>query len=190
MMSMADIDGIPEYAVTVVKDYYRECLACLRNGQLVAAILLSSACLEVALLDALSFEPWKPISRRDPKRMDLIDLVDWGRQVGCLSEDAWKKGHKIRDCRNAMIHPGLDYERIVKKYSKMAKLFREAKRGRKAFPRSNKLKASLAYRLTSPQLAGEIVSDVHDVLKHIYTRGPFSGGRMMSLKTGKHTTNT
>lgn len=188
MISMADINNIPEYAVTVVKDYYRECLTCLRNGQLVAAILVSSACLEVALSDALSFEPWKPVSRRDPNRMNLIDLVDWGRQVGCLSEDAWKKGHKIRDCRNAMIHPGIDYRKIVNKYPKMAKLFREEKRD--PFPMSERLKASLAYRLASPQLAEEIVSDVHDVLKHVYTRGPFSGGRMMSLETGKDTTNS
>jgi len=188
MISMADINDIPEYAVTVVKDYYGECLACLRNGQLVAAILLSSACLEVALLDALSFEPWKPVSRRDPKRMNLIDLVDWGRQVGCLSEDAWKRGHKIRDCRNALVHPGTDYEKIVKKYPKMAKRFREEKRDH--FLESERLKASLVYRLTSPQLAEEIVSDTHNVLKHIYTRGPFSGGRMMSLETGKNTADS
>jgi hypothetical protein len=76
MISMEDINEIPEYAVTLVKDYYIECLACLRNGQFAAAILLSSACLEVALLDALSFEPWKPVSKRETSRMNLIDLVD------------------------------------------------------------------------------------------------------------------
>jgi len=183
---MADINDIPVYAVSLVKDYYRECLACLRNGQLVAAILLSSACLEVALIDALSFEIWKPASRRDPRRMDLIDLVDWGRQVDCLSEDAWVRGHKIRDCRNAMTHPGIDYQKIVKKYPKMAEQFREEKRD--PFLKSERLKASLVYLSMSPQLAEEIVSDLHDVLKHIYTRGPFSGGPMMSLETGKDTT--
>lgn len=188
MTLMADINEMPEYAVTVVKDYYEESLACLRNGQLVAAILLSSACLEVALSDALSWEQWNPVSRRDPKRMDLIDLVDWGRQVGCLSEDAWRKGHKIRDYRNAIIHPGIDYKKIVNKYPKMAKRFREEKRD--LLLRSERLKASIAYRSRLQQLAKETVSDVHDVVKHVYTRGPFNGGRMMSVETGKCTTKS
>ena len=188
MISMAGINEIPVFAVNLVKDYYRECLACLKNGQLVAAILLSSACLEVALIDALSFKPWKPVSRREPNRMDLIDLVDWGRQVGCLSEDAWARGHKIRVCRNALIHPGVDYEKIVKKYPKMAKRFREEERD--TFFKSERLKAYLVYLSTSPQLAEEIVSDVHHVLKHIYTRGPFSRGPMMSLETGIDITNS
>jgi len=182
---MGDIATVPEFSPAVVKHYYRESWRCLEEGLCVAAILLSFACLEVALLDALSFEPWKPISRRYPKRMGSIDLLDWGRQVGCLSEDGWRKGHRIRDYRNALTHPGLDYKRIAKRHTKMARLVREAKRDWGTFDRSHKLKASAAFHLMSRQVAREAVSDVHDVLEHVYTRGPFSGGGIMSLRTGK-----
>ena len=81
VIGMPAIHTIPVYSASVVKLYYKECLACLQGELPIATVLVSSACLEVALLDALSFEPWKTISKRFPERMDLIDLLDWARQV-------------------------------------------------------------------------------------------------------------
>ena len=185
MASLTDIDTVPAYSPTVLKNYYRECLECLRNSLPVAAILLSSACLEIALLDAMSWKQWKTFSKRYPERMDFIDLLDWGRQVGCISKDGWKRGHRIRDYRNALIHPGTDYKKVARKYPKMAKLFRELKRNSGTFDRSGKLKSSLAFLLMSREMAKDVVSDVHALLEEVYTRGPFHGGKMMSLRTGK-----
>jgi len=182
---MTDINTVPEYSPKILTDYYGECLACLRNNLPVAAILLASACLEMALLDAMSWKQWKTFSKRYPERMDFIDLLDWGRQVGCLSKDGWKRGHRIRDYRNALIHPGIDYRKVARKYPKMAKLFRELKRNSGTFDRSGKLKSSLAFLLMSREMAKDVVSDVHILLKEVYTRGPFRGGGMRSLRTGK-----
>ena len=122
--------------------------------------------------------------------MDFIDLLDWGRQMGCLSKDGWEKGHRIRDYRNALIHPGVDYKRIAKKYPKMAKLVREARQDDGGFDRSDKLKATAAFVLMSRQLARETVFDVHALLKEVYTRGPFYGGGMMSFRTGTSVTDS
>jgi hypothetical protein len=55
---------------------------------------------------------------------------------------------------------------------------------------TERIKASIAYRSQLKQLAEETVSDVHDVLEHVYTRGPFVGGGMMLTQTGKSTANS
>jgi hypothetical protein len=117
--------------------------------------------------------------------MDLIDLLDWARQVGCISKDAWNKGHRVRKYRNSVTHPDVDLKKIVRKYPKAARLVREMKTDRDRFIGSDSLRTRMAFRFTSLQLAEDVVADVHSILQEIYTRGPFRGGTMMSLITGK-----
>jgi hypothetical protein len=44
--------------------------------------------------------------------------------------------------------------------------------------------------LISRQMAKDVVHDVHTLLKEVYTRGPFLGGAMMSLRTGRDVANS
>ena len=185
-----NITTVPEFSPALARHYYEECLRCLELKLPVAAIILSCTCLQVALQDALSFapttSPWRPLSKNTKQlgRMDLTDLIDWARQVGCLSQKGWEKARKIRDSRNALVHPGLDYRKIVKAgttyYDKMAKAFREI-----GSERISKLDATMLFMVYGQELATDTVSKVHGLIREIYTRGPFAGGRMMPALPGR-----
>lgn len=180
--TLESIATVPQFSRALVKHYYEECLRCLELKLPVAAIILSCTCLQVALQDALSFAPstssWRPLSKNTKQlgRMDLSDLIDWARQVGCLSQKCWEKARKIRNYRNALVHPGLDYRKIVKAgtkhYDKMAKAFREI-----GSDRISKIDATLLFVVYGQELATDTVSEVHSIIKEIYTRGPFARER-------------
>jgi hypothetical protein len=184
-----NIATVPELSPALVKYYYAECLRCLELKLPVAAIILSCTCLQVALQDALSFapstSPWRPLGKNTKQlgRMDLSELLDWARQVGCLSRTCWEKVRKIMGYRNALVHPGLDYRKIVKagikRHDRMAKAFREI-----GSDHISKLDATALFVMFGQELATDTVSEVHGLIREIYTRGPFARGGLQPANPG------